>query len=275
MVIWKAWGVYSDVPLSYEPGSYVNLTCWDNSKDFLYVIWNIWIKIGKCRVGFKNECVSNCRDGLFITKENTKQTILHIPNFSERDVGFYSCEAALDGDQKKCNFTLSVITPPRLSSWLEKQDGGKLVAVCKAEGGNPAANITWNLAGNLSVETKQSLSDHSYTTESRLTLPEHYHNTSSRLFCSVTHAAWAGERRLSPQHLGLPFYLVCIISVFIAFFVLVGISLLLYNRRKFLMWRCRGHADHSIAEIQQQKEDVEEVEPYASYVQRVNSIYNS
>ncbi|XP_053733220.1 cell surface glycoprotein CD200 receptor 1-A [Synchiropus splendidus] len=272
LIIYKAWSVTSEVPLSFELGSYVNLTCRGQSNPFLHVIWKIQTKNNKCRVTFQHNSENTCRDGLYITLQATNQTVLHIPNFSESDVGFYSGELVLSRSREVCNFSLSVTTPPRLSSWLEMKDG-KLVAVCKAEGANPAANISWKEAGNSSVEEKRSVSDQFHTTESRLTLPQHYASSSTPV-CSVAHAAWAEERLLLPRLPGLPFYQVCIISAFITIFVLAGTSLLLYRHRKFLISRCRGHVDASLTDSQQ-KEDVEEVEPYASYVQRVNSIYNS
>ncbi|KAM9804688.1 cell surface glycoprotein CD200 receptor 1-A [Neosynchiropus ocellatus] len=272
LIIYKAGNVNSDVPLSFDLGSFVNLTCLGHSNLFMHIIWNIKTKNNKCRVTFRNESDNTCRDGLFITKQATNQTFLHIPNFSERDVGIYSGELVHFGSRNICNFTLSVTRPPRLSSWLEMKDG-KLVAVCKAEGANPAANISWKEAGNSSFEEKRFASDGFYTTESRLTLPQHYHYNSTPI-CTVRHAAWKEEKHLLPQLPGLPLYQVCIISAFITILMLAGTSLLLYKYRKFLIPRCCGRAHASLTESEQ-KEDVEEVEPYASYVQRVNSIYNS
>ncbi|KAM8858202.1 cell surface glycoprotein CD200 receptor 1-B [Synchiropus picturatus] len=231
LLMCTTWSVHSEGPLSFELGSYVNLTCRGQSSLFLYVYWNIKVKNNKCQVSFLEESKNTCRDGLYITLQASNQTVLHIPNFSESDVGFYNGELVLSGSREVCNFSLSVTTPPRLSSWLEMKDD-KLVAVCKAEGANPAANISWKEAGNSSVEEKRSVSDQFHTTESRLTLPQHYASSSTPV-CSVGHAAWAEEKLLLPRLPGPSFGRIR--TVVISIFVLAGTFLLICKHREFLI----------------------------------------
>ncbi|MED6279356.1 hypothetical protein CHARACLAT_033592, partial [Characodon lateralis] len=85
--------------------------------------------------------------------------------------------------------------PPKVSAWLERRDN-KMVAVCRAEKGNPAAKISWSPAGNGSV-TLQDEPDGFVTVESRMQLsgdmdPEN-------LTCVVHHQFWAQEKTLVPK----------------------------------------------------------------------------
>lgn len=86
-------------------------------------------------------------------------------------------------------FLLPGSVPPTISMWLEHKYN-KMVAVCRAAGGKPAANISWSHAGNsLSVETNS----HGFlTVESRLELPEGM--DTENLSCVVRHQYWEGER---------------------------------------------------------------------------------
>ncbi|XP_029980983.1 cell surface glycoprotein CD200 receptor 1 isoform X4 [Sphaeramia orbicularis] len=160
--------------------------------------------------------------------------------------------------------------PPKLSSWLDWK-GNKMVAVCKAEGGIPAANISWSHTGNTStVETRDS-SDGFFTVESRLELPTDMQT--ENVSCAISHLSWEHEeslmikiekagRAFSWVHLAIP--------ISIAFFL----GFLFFGQKKLVKLR-RGQESVVSSSKSPQTDDVEEVEPYASYVQRVNSIYNS
>ncbi|KAG8000600.1 hypothetical protein GBF38_017021 [Nibea albiflora] len=191
LLIAEAWGTDTAVRnVTFNLGSDANLTCSDKTwNETIYVIWKINLKnSAECRMSFTNEGQSDdlCNDGKSLRNSSEAQPYLHIPNFSNNDVGIYKCESVFKGGNENYKINVAITVRPILSAWLERENN-KRVAVCMAERGKPAANISWSHTGNSS--SVQTL-------------------TESHGFFTVT-------------------------------------------------------------------ENVEEVEPYASYVQRVNSIYNS
>lgn len=84
--------------------------------------------------------------------------------------------------------------PPSLSAWLET-DGEKMVAVCRAEGAKPAANISWRHTGRI-VETPLERGGFA-TAWSRLELPQG--TDTENLTCVVNHPYWADPQVLLPQ----------------------------------------------------------------------------
>lgn len=68
-----------------------------------------------------------------------------------------------------------------------------MVAVCKAERGKPAANISWSHTGSLEKITE--LNDF-FTAESRLELPQGM--DTQNLSCTIEHPYWKDEKILVP-----------------------------------------------------------------------------
>lgn len=73
-----------------------------------------------------------------------------------------------------------------------------MVAVCKAERGKPAANISWNV-GNVSPADTLHVSHGFFTVESRLELREGM--DTQNLSCVIRHPYWKGEKILEPRTL--------------------------------------------------------------------------
>uniref|UniRef100_A0A1A7XG55 CD200 receptor 1-like n=1 Tax=Iconisemion striatum TaxID=60296 RepID=A0A1A7XG55_9TELE len=260
----------------FHLGSSVNVTCSSKTwKETLFVIWDLNLKHKTCQISFSNDGqnVDSCNDGKLLQNTTTGQSYLHIPNVSANDVGLYRCESVYSGGNDNYKINVTVTVPPTLSAWLERRDN-KMFAVCRAEGGNPAANISWSLAGNSeSVKTLPG-SDGFATVESELELPEGMNP--ENLSCIVTHQFWDEERSLVPElregrnsAIGYKLWIFLLV-IGVIFVLLVAFTVLVLKKVK-LSRRCR-HVDtpNKPSPI----EDVEEVEPYASYVQRVNSIYN-
>ncbi|XP_061548403.1 cell surface glycoprotein CD200 receptor 1-A [Phycodurus eques] len=273
----RAWTQDSVIYLSFNAGSEVKLNCSSASwRKLMYIIWNVDLVGQKqCKVGSSSQIagggLDTCGDGKSLRNASEACYYLHIPDFSERDVGLYKCEMAFVGGTRTCNISVSITVPPRISSWLESRDDNSTVAVCKAEGGKPAANVTWRHAGNSSSVETQWRSGGLFSVESRLKLPEGTKNAEN-VTCVIKHPFWRAERMLVPKHgKGFPYTTVFILIVFA---VLMVLAALFFIYQKQIMLRRCPLADCSPT-VSEPTEDVEEVEPYASYVQRVNSIYNS
>ncbi|XP_008399523.1 cell surface glycoprotein CD200 receptor 1-like isoform X4 [Poecilia reticulata] len=186
------------------------------------------------------------------------------------DVGAYKCESAYTGGNENYNIEVGVTAPPTaptVSAWLKRR-GNKMVAVCRAERGIPAANISWSVTGNHSV-TQQNDRDGFVTAESQLEVPEDIDR--ENLTCIVWHQLWEREKTLVPDFLPEGLSIFYFIPVFGIIFILVAFFSI-YSLKKVILLRQCQQTDAS--KSPPQTEDVEEVEPYASYVQRVNSIYN-
>ncbi|XP_077393869.1 cell surface glycoprotein CD200 receptor 1-A isoform X2 [Festucalex cinctus] len=264
----------SVVDLGFNMGgeAKLNCSCRASSADLMYVIWKVELAGREpCQVGsslLEGKSFDSCADGKSLRNVSESRFYLHIPNFSRRDAGSYRCETVFKGGTHTCNFSVSVTVPPRISSWLEVSGDSSTVAVCTAEDGKPAARIRWRHAGNASaVETERS-SGGFFSVESRLKLPESAKNVT----CIVKHPFWREEKMLAPKHQkGLPYVTVCILIVASVLTVLATFSFLIYKKQ---IKRRNGLLANRSPPKSEPTEEVEEVEPYASYVQRVNSIYN-
>nr|XP_057938450.1 cell surface glycoprotein CD200 receptor 1-A isoform X2 [Doryrhamphus excisus] len=259
---------------SFNVGSDVKLNCSDKSwRELIYVIWTVDLIHKQCRIAnsIDGGPENNCSDGKTMRNTSMFQSYLHIPDFSSRDVGLYKCELVYRGGSAICSISLSITVPPRISSWLEWTDDNSMVAVCKAEEGKPAATITWSHMGNFSSVEKQQSSNGFFSVESRLGLPEGAGNVEN-VTCIIRHLYWQSEKTLRPKRLkGLPYNVMCVLVVVAILMVLAGF--LVFAHKKKIMPRCLSGGRSTLKP--QPTEDIEEVEPYASYVQRVNSIYNS
>ncbi|XP_054644251.1 cell surface glycoprotein CD200 receptor 1 isoform X2 [Dunckerocampus dactyliophorus] len=268
-LVWETWINYT----SFNVGSDVKLKCSDKSwQELIYVIWTVALIHKQCRIAnsISGGLQNNCNDGKTLRNTSMAQPYLHIPDFSSRDVGLYKCELVYSGGSTTCNISVSITVPPRISSWLEWGDDNSMVAVCKAEEGKPAATITWSHMGNFSSVEKQQSSNGFFSVESRLKLPEGA-RTVENVTCIIRHLYWQSEKKLRPKPpKGLPYNVMCILIVVAILMVLAGF--LIFAHKKKIMPRC---LPGSRSTLKPQPEVGEEVEPYATYVQRVNSIYNS
>ncbi|XP_068614742.1 cell surface glycoprotein CD200 receptor 1-A-like [Brachionichthys hirsutus] len=261
---------------AFNLGSDANLTCSNKTRaETFYVIWNLNLTDKFCKIAFSNDGrhENSCNDGKTLRDTASAQSFLHISNFSSDDVGTYTCQSAYKGGGDRHEFKVSITVPPSISSWLERRDN-KLVAVCKAERGKPAANITWShMLNSTTVETTLPDSNGLFTVESHLKLPEGV--DIEKLSCAIRHPYWPEEKILLPKlRKGyVPWLCVIIVVVVVAVFVvLIGIIFIVRKKQTLR----RGQQSNNPASSKSSPSDnVEEVEPYASYVQRVNSIYNS
>ncbi|XP_070694591.1 cell surface glycoprotein CD200 receptor 1 isoform X2 [Pempheris klunzingeri] len=257
---------------SFKMGHDAKLDCSDKTwNETMFVIWNIKLKYKQCRISFSNEGQSedSCSDGKTLRNTSSAQSYLHIPNFSDADVGVYKCESVYIGGLESYETNVDIIVPPSISSWIEHKDN-KTVAVCKAEGGKPAANIRWSHMANSSPVER--VSHGFFTVEIRLEL--HEGMDTENLSCVIRHPYWNKENILVPQpEKGNGPWLYILIVAAISAILLLVVFLIFTPKKLIMLGRCQ-QSDTSLSKSTP-IEDVEEVEPYASYVQRVNSIYNS
>ncbi|KAF3694757.1 Cell surface glycoprotein CD200 receptor 1-A [Channa argus] len=257
------------INLTFNLGADVNLTCSDKKwNGTMYVIWKI--QKSNCEIGFINpgNGTDSCHDGKSLKNTNSSQPYLHIPNFSTYDSGVYKCEWVYSGGIENYVINVAIRVPPTVSIKLDKIDK-KMMAVCTAERGKPAANISWSYPGNQFVKTTVDTEGFS-TVLSYFEIPKGM--DLKNLSCIVTHHNWShevilGELPIRGKNFLWLYITICVVIVFLGGIVFIA-------QKKLVILRQCGQSDTSSAKSTP-TEDVEEVEPYASYVQRVNSIYNS
>lgn len=258
---------------SLKEGMDANLTCgnkiWDDM--MMFVIWKLKLKHRHCEItsNIDGRNKDTCVDGKSLRITSKAQPFLHIPNVSFGDTGDYICESIYQGGAESYVYNLSVTTPPALSAWIEWR-AEKKVAVCRAERGNPAATISWSFTGNSTVKTLLD-PDGLVTVESFVELDTNA--DADNVSCAISHPYWDNVQMIEPQPIkGFSVVYIVIIIISAVFFL----ALLFWALLKGKLINLRG-CQKSTSSFSKSPpiEDVEEVEPYESYIQRVNSIYNS
>ncbi|XP_058246881.1 cell surface glycoprotein CD200 receptor 1-A-like isoform X2 [Hemibagrus wyckioides] len=272
-----------------ELGTTVTLKC-SNTKiawnDMIFVIWKIPMRDTYCIIAVaKNDSDHDtCHDG---KKQNhTADGTYHliIPKFSVQDEGNYTCDTSYQAGGSVEIIRVSAWARPHLTGWLENE-GGHTVAVCEATG-KPAASIYWETPWNSSSSITQTSKNTGQlsTVISRLCLPQ---NTSYKnLICVATaNDAMHTVTRFSnftftfiDTQNNLALILGVVLPTIVTVFLLFVLYLKCKNHMPLSIFRkicCKLDKPATNEEKPQQPCDPEELEPYASYVQRVNSIYNS
>lgn len=253
---------------NFSNGRDANLTCSDKMwNETFYVIWTIdLINKDPCKIKFNSDGqnTDTCNDGKSLRNTSSAQPYLHIPKFSKNDVGIYTCDFAYRGGATNCKFHVNIIATPIMKAWLEHK-GNTTVAVCRAENGNPAANISWSHAQNSSVEQLPGING-LFTVESRLELPQSM--APKNLSCII--------RYQNLTEILLPEFQIVKVDSLWLYALIAGIIIAFVAGVLFSVVMKRRQHQQSDTSFSKSPpiEDVEEVEPYASYVQRVNSIYN-
>ncbi|KAI4888359.1 hypothetical protein NFI96_000294 [Prochilodus magdalenae] len=289
---------------SFKVGSNIILQC-TNTKiewsELIYVIWKINSQKKNCTITVAtNDTDHNtCQDGKYINKTGNYSLI--IPDFSIKDEGIYTCDVSYraGGYVETINVT-AWIGPKMTKSWLEAKDG-HISAVCEVQS-LPAAPIHWETPWNSSSPKTHSTRNASgvFTVTSRLQLPP---NASHKnLTCVVPASSFKGQDirlttfaftglfsiTISPPVISAvspakpvewPFILLGVCATCSIVSLLTGLYIMrekIGQLRVFKKICCSSQISPAPKdEKPPQPRDPEEVEPYASYVQRVNSIYNS
>ncbi|XP_044208963.1 cell surface glycoprotein CD200 receptor 1-B-like isoform X1 [Thunnus albacares] len=224
---------------SFNLGSDVNLTCSNEPRsEVMFVLWKIELKYKECSIAHNNDGQSedSCNDGKSL--RNTPTALyLHIPNFSNDDVGVYQCETVYIGGADAHMINVDITAPPSISAWLEWK-GNKMVAVCKAERGKPAASISWSHLENSSSLKTWSGSDGFFTVESHLELPENM--DPKNLSCTVRHTYWEEEKTLVPKLTAATRPHFTMMSIRIVVIIVAVLAVILFFAKKKL--RCCGVA---------------------------------
>ncbi|ROL43803.1 Cell surface glycoprotein CD200 receptor 1-A [Anabarilius grahami] len=275
---------------TFVAGSDVTLWCADNVTDvkwneLIFILWNISMQGKKCYLGLSSELGPNntCKDG---KRLNHTSFSLFIPKISMQDEGFYLCDLSYKGGSKTVNISVSVT---RLETQLDSENGQRIV-VCKATYKDTAPTLHWEPALNFSF-TNTSVNEVGTFSikENRVHLPDDV--TISNITCVASYPVSGSVQQKStldistqdiPNRGHFSWEIITPILSGSVILIIVFIVIVVYLQRRKLkhisalkILCCKSKISPPAEDKPAQPADVEEVEPYASYIQRVNSIYNS
>ncbi|XP_066562992.1 cell surface glycoprotein CD200 receptor 1 isoform X2 [Amia ocellicauda] len=261
----------------FDQKQMVELMCTNKTwEKIFYTIWKITKRNRpECTVGTAPDKVkvNTCEDGKQLQTTASGVPLLHIPQFQYSDEGIYKCEVVYDGGEHTVEINISARVPPQVTARFVR---AHMVAVCKAANSKPPANVSWSGLRNWTQNTIMNPNG-TYTVESLATVPD---NTSiENVTCIVAHPLWEKPISYTPEEENsspFTFIMWVIIAVGLVSFIIIilGAS---YIIRKYVS-KIRNCCKSNIATpptTTTKIQDVDELEPYASYVERVNSIYNS
>ncbi|XP_072541112.1 cell surface glycoprotein CD200 receptor 1-B-like isoform X2 [Salminus brasiliensis] len=274
---------------SIEVGTTVTLLC-TNVKiawsEMIYVIWkinshkNCWISVAANDTSF-----NTCEDEKKMYISTAGDYSLIIPDFSIKDEGNYTCDVSYRAGGYVETIHVSAWARPSLTAWLEDK-GGHTFAVCEAQS-KPAASIYWKTQWNPSEPKTNSSKDASglFTVTSHLQLPQNASRNNLTCVVSASPHKWKEipfntfKYKDSSYSVRLLFILLGVCATCSIVTLLTGLYIMRGKIKQLSVFReicCTSQIPAPAKEEKTpQPRDPEEVEPYASYVQRVNSIYNS
>ncbi|KAM6098878.1 cell surface glycoprotein CD200 receptor 1 isoform 2-T2 [Theristicus caerulescens] len=255
--------------VSVTVGNSSVLAC-PSKSNITMVTWKISPKVGgPCTLGYRadrNETNrTNCSDSM-----NWKFTPDCNPALEIRQVGIahegnYTCEVvATEGNFHK-TYNLTVLVPPRLTLYCD--DHGN--PVCEAAAGKPAAQISWVLDSN-STPKEEVHDNGTVTVLSKFrALSSNMTNTT----CIVSHPAGnqSESKACGPsKHSFIPY-----VSIITGFLSILTVMAVIYYFKLHRDRLCHKTKPPETAPTYSPQDDTMEVEPYTTYVQKENVIYNS
>ncbi|XP_051564512.1 cell surface glycoprotein CD200 receptor 1-A isoform X2 [Myxocyprinus asiaticus] len=269
---------------TFMEGNNVTLKCGDAKvkwNELIFITWNLSLQSRKCFVGMLlSKPESTCNDGKMLLNSSNRVS-LFIPKISKDDEGSYSCDISYSAGTYAETVNVSVGVP-NLVSKLEFKNG-QWYAVCEAKYEQSVPTLRWEPALNFFNKTSNIIKGDMTFVKNRVNLLNVV-NVSS-LTCVATNGTWQQNITLDLTKLVLsdpkfPWEIIAI-AVSSVCFIIVSLAVVYVLRRKFNNLSalktlcCKSKISTPAEDKPTQAPDVEEVEPYASYIQRVNSIYNS
>ncbi|XP_015730880.1 cell surface glycoprotein CD200 receptor 1-A-like isoform X2 [Coturnix japonica] len=233
------------------------------------VTWKISPKSGgQCTLAYLNATKIeriNCSDRINWRSKPKWDQALEIQQVEMADEGNYTCEMVNADGNFHHHYHLTVLASPRMALYCD--DHGN--PVCEAETVKPAAEIWW-VPESDSTPRADSHDNGTVTVVSRFTA----HSTSGKNpTCIVSHATLNETKSIAcfPSHR----HLVLFISIILGFLIIITFAAAIYYLKLHGYRFCHKTKPPDIIPTQSSQDDTVEVEPYTTYVQKENVIYNS
>ncbi|XP_074784287.1 cell surface glycoprotein CD200 receptor 1-A-like [Athene noctua] len=258
------------VTVTATVGSSCVLTCSPKTNATM-VTWKIMPKVGgHCALGYRADQNktdrTNCSDRINWKFRPDRDPTLEIRQVEIAHEGDYICELVKTEGNFHKTYHLTVLAPPRLTLYCD--DHG--VPVCQAAAGKPPAQISWVLEST-STPREEAHDNGTVTVLSKFTA----HSTNrTNTTCIVSHPAGnqsksiacrpPGNESVNPHVYIIPCFLSIITSMTLIY------CFKLHSNRL-----CHKTKPPETAPTHSPQDDTAEVEPYTTYVQKENIIYNS
>ncbi|KAM7032235.1 cell surface glycoprotein CD200 receptor 1-A-like [Passerculus sandwichensis] len=212
---------------------------------------------------------TTCSDNINLIFRADLPPALEIWQVGLAQEGNYSCDvASAEGNFHK-RYHLTVQAPPRLSLSCDEQGS----PVCEAAAGKPPAQLSWAPEGSSTAE-ERCHDNGTVTVLSKFTACST--SVTSVTTCMVSHPAgnWSQSIACCPSEKIVTnvFLYACIITCVLIIITLLAV---IYYFKLHGDRSCHRTKPPEIAPIHSQQDDTMEVEPYTTYVQKENVIYNS
>nr|XP_038038157.1 cell surface glycoprotein CD200 receptor 1-A isoform X1 [Anas platyrhynchos]XP_038038162.1 cell surface glycoprotein CD200 receptor 1-A isoform X1 [Anas platyrhynchos]XP_038038164.1 cell surface glycoprotein CD200 receptor 1-A isoform X1 [Anas platyrhynchos] len=234
------------------------------------VTWKISPKIGgPCTLVFRADQNlvhrTNCSDSVKSEFKPEQFYALEIQQVGMADEGNYSCEVVNQEGNFHQMYQLTVLVPPRLSLYCDNHS----IPVCEAAAGRPAAEILW-VPENSSTTEIDSHDNGTVTVLSRFTA----HSTDRKtVTCKVYHATL--NETMSTDCSSSQSDLILYIAIALGFLIIITFMAVIYYFKLHGCRLCHKTKPPDTSLTHSLEDDTTEVEPYTTYVQKENTIYNS
>ncbi|XP_074839652.1 cell surface glycoprotein CD200 receptor 1 [Carettochelys insculpta] len=249
-------------------GLSISLNCFNTSSENLVsVIWKIRLRTGNhCTLAYRtdwNRRYKNCSERIDLKFNPNKTYALQIPEVNLTHEGSYTCETAnIDGTFYQ-NYTLTVLVAPEVTLTC----GNNGSAICKAAAGKPAAQVSWDPSGDPRAETENH-------TNGTVTVLSTYSPKEISATCLVSHPTGnTSQSCLSGS--GIKILVYASISAGLLGIVFILAFIFLYKLHPGRICCKSKRPETTPTHSMQESNEPHELEPYASYVQKENTIYNT
>ncbi|OCT91337.1 cell surface glycoprotein CD200 receptor 1-A [Xenopus laevis] len=215
-----------------------------------------------------NKTFSNCSNRIELNSAS-----LRIYNATVTDDGNYTCQTVTAGGTFINHVVLQVIVEPSVTLILNRNS----LPECRAHGGNPAANISWVSEAVGSITTKTAMQpDRNWTVTSTYTATS---NNVTQITCLVSHPSFSHPQNLSifiSPNKGDAYVLLVVIFAVLVILIIIGFLLFWTMSQRFRTCLSKEIKNTTVTpQDNDNEQNKEDVEPYASYTQKINTIYNS
>uniref|UniRef100_A0A8C3XYL4 Ig-like domain-containing protein n=1 Tax=Catharus ustulatus TaxID=91951 RepID=A0A8C3XYL4_CATUS len=234
--------------------------------------WTITPKVGgPCTLVYRIDTNvthrTNCSDNINLTFRAGLAPALLIEQVGIAQEGNYLCDTASTEGNFRRTYNLTVLVPPKLSLFCDEQGS----PVCEAAVGKPPAQLSW-IPESSSSAKEMCHNNGTVTVFSTFTACST--NLTNETTCIVSHPAgnWSqsiaccsSEKTSFFLHAGI---ITCVL-------VIITLLAAIYYFKLHSDRPCHKTKPPEIAPIHSEQDDTMEVEPYTTYVQKENVIYNS
>ncbi|XP_075707122.1 cell surface glycoprotein CD200 receptor 1-like [Rhinoderma darwinii] len=254
--------------LTADVGDDAVLHCVHTIENFIMATWAMdFLNRSSCFLStIGNGTLGNCSHQMHLDIDKNKMS-LRIDNIMVRNEGNYTCQVVNRSGTFLYTVVLQVLAEPFVLIKIDENGHPE----CQAIGGKPAANISWIPESTLKVKTRSNTELNGTTT----VMSSYNTSNITEATCTVYHPTFTSpiERHLSRHALGAGANNLILIPVLIIIFVLL-LGIVLFWQRSNLR-TCFSTKKGSPATYENPVVIVEEVEPYASFTVKVNTVYSS